>query len=97
MATAEDNLRQRKAGASNGSATSSSRAQDGKPTASRITLLDILRILGGILIVSAGTSWMVTGDSVMWGYKPWWTRWQSIYSLVVLLLFTGLTEGAYIG
>ncbi|KAF2744034.1 cytochrome b5 [Sporormia fimetaria CBS 119925] len=39
------------------------------------SVLDILRILSGLLILSAGMSYLSTsGQSMTWGYNPWWTR-----------------------
>ncbi|KAI9660488.1 MAG: hypothetical protein M1821_009838 [Bathelium mastoideum] len=36
--------------------------------------LDVLRVLGGVLLLNTVLSYFITGDSVLWGYRPWWTR-----------------------
>lgn len=40
----------------------------------RISVLDVLRILGGILLVNCALSYYITGHSVAWGYRPWFSR-----------------------
>ncbi|GAB7343865.1 hypothetical protein MBLNU457_1830t2 [Dothideomycetes sp. NU457] len=40
----------------------------------RFKVTDILRILGGLLVLSAAASYFVTGNSVSWGYRPWWSK-----------------------
>ncbi|KAF2010926.1 cytochrome b5 [Aaosphaeria arxii CBS 175.79] len=41
----------------------------------KFTILDALRVLAGVLILSCGTSYLATsGSSLTWGYNPWWTR-----------------------
>ncbi|KAL8786540.1 MAG: hypothetical protein Q9195_008171 [Heterodermia aff. obscurata] len=39
-----------------------------------ISLLDILRLLTGLLLLSSSLSWFITGDSLLWGYRPALTR-----------------------
>lgn len=36
--------------------------------------LDVLRILGGVFLLSSVVSYFVTGDSILWGYRPWYTQ-----------------------
>ncbi|CBX99665.1 hypothetical protein IAQ61_005083 [Plenodomus lingam] len=44
-------------------------------TSNGFSVLDILRILGGILLLSSGLSYLSTsGESMTWGYNAWWTR-----------------------
>lgn len=44
-------------------------------TSNGFSVLDVLRILGGILILSSGLSYLSTsGESMTWGYNAWWTR-----------------------
>ncbi|KAF2120239.1 hypothetical protein BDV96DRAFT_566913 [Lophiotrema nucula] len=51
--------------------------------ASGFTLLDILRVLGGIVLLSCGMSYLTSsGDSLTWGYNPWWTRAREWKTLV---------------
>lgn len=40
----------------------------------RITLLDILRILGGLLLLSSALSYFITRESLFWNYRPSFTR-----------------------
>jgi hypothetical protein len=51
-------------------------------TSSRLSVLDVLRILGGVLLLSSGLSYLSTsGESMTWGYNAWWTRareWKAI-------------------
>ncbi|WEW54649.1 hypothetical protein PRK78_000069 [Emydomyces testavorans] len=41
----------------------------------RISILDIFRLISLLLITSSALSYFITGDSLLWGYKPWFTRW----------------------
>lgn len=44
-------------------------------TSNRLSVLDVLRILGGIVLLSSGLSYLTTGgESMTWRYNPWWTR-----------------------
>ena len=45
---------------------------DDGPT--RFSLLDILRVLAGILLLSTTLSYFVTGNSIFWNYRPPYTR-----------------------
>ena len=50
-----------------------------------IGFLDVLRVLGGVLLLNTVLSYFVTGDSVLWGYRPWWTRSGPLKTLMVPL------------
>jgi predicted heme/steroid binding protein len=56
--------------------------QQAVATSSRLSVLDVLRILGGVLLLSSGLSYLSTsGTSMTWGYNAWWTRareWKNI-------------------
>jgi hypothetical protein len=56
--------------------------QQAAATSSRLSVLDILRILGGLVLLSSGLSYLTTsGESMTWGYNAWWTRareWKTI-------------------
>ena len=41
---------------------------------SRLSLLDVLRILGGLFLLSSTLSYFITGYSISWGYRPAVTR-----------------------
>lgn len=49
---------------------------------SGFSVIDILRVAGGILLFSSALSYLTTsGTSLTWGYNPWWTRareWKNI-------------------
>ncbi|KAI9842705.1 MAG: hypothetical protein M1837_006990 [Sclerophora amabilis] len=38
-----------------------------------ISVTDVLRILGGLLLLSSVLSYFITNDSVLWNYRPSWT------------------------
>ncbi|EAW07203.1 putative heme/steroid binding domain protein [Aspergillus clavatus NRRL 1] len=42
---------------------------------SSIGILDIIRVLVTLVVASCGLSYYMTGESVLWGYRPWFTRW----------------------
>lgn len=58
-------------------------------TSDGLSVLDILRILGGLVLLSSGLSYLTTsGESMTWGYNPWWTRareWKTIFVRLRLL------------
>lgn len=61
----------------------------------KVTVLDVLRVLGGLLLLNFALSWYITGESVLWGWRPWFSRVDGVrvwmVSLVSLLfpLFEG--------
>lgn len=56
--------------------------QQAAATSSGLSVLDVLRIIGGVLLLSSGLSYLSTsGESMTWGYNAWWTRareWKGI-------------------
>lgn len=36
----------------------------------RFSLLDVIRILGGVFLLSSALSYFVTSNSIFWGYRP---------------------------
>lgn len=53
-------------------------------TSNGLSVLDILRIIGGVLLLSSGLSYLSTsGESMTWGYNPWWTRAREWKTLLV--------------
>jgi hypothetical protein len=36
-------------------------------------ILDLLRVLGGVVLLNCALSWFITGNSIAWGYRPWWS------------------------
>ncbi|KAH6644572.1 hypothetical protein C7974DRAFT_300054 [Boeremia exigua] len=52
-------------------------------TSNGFSLLDVLRVLGGLAILSAGLSYLSTsGESMTWGYNAKWTRMREWKNLV---------------
>ncbi|KAJ5826552.1 Cytochrome b5 [Penicillium robsamsonii] len=44
-----------------------------------ISLLDIIRVIVTLLLACGGLSYyMTSSESVMWGYRPWYTRWPVV-------------------
>jgi hypothetical protein len=55
-------------------------------TSSSLSVLDVLRIIGGVLLLSSGLSYLTTsGASMTWGYNPWWTRAREWKTVMVTL------------
>jgi predicted heme/steroid binding protein len=71
--------------------------QQADKTSSGLSLLDVLRILGGVMLLSAGLSYLATsGESMTWGYNAKWTRAREWMGMVVsfpLLSLTSSWEG----
>ncbi|GME25084.1 Cytochrome P450 [Neofusicoccum parvum] len=44
----------------------------------KVTVLDVLRVLGGLLLLNFVLSWYVTGDSLFWGWRPWFAQVKGI-------------------
>ncbi|KAF2673669.1 cytochrome b5 [Microthyrium microscopicum] len=69
-------VRRRTAATSND--TKQEKAAKGSPSQAdepiRFGVLDILRILLGLFVLSSAMSWFINGDSMLWGWKPWFTR-----------------------
>jgi len=53
-------------------------------TSKGVSILDILRVLGGLALLSAGLSYLSTsGTSMTWGYNGKWTRMREWKGLIV--------------
>lgn len=53
-------------------------------TSNSLSVVDVLRILGGVVLLSAGLSYLTTsGKSMTWGYNAWWTRAREWKTLLV--------------
>ena len=49
-----------------------------------ISLLYIIRVLVTIVLASCGLSYyMTSSESVLWGYRPWFTRWPVLMRYIV--------------
>lgn len=62
-------------------------------TGSTFSIYSVIRLLLGCLVTSCALSYFVTGDSLFWGHRPWYTRidnvraWLVRYLIFVLFLF----------
>ncbi|KAJ5162044.1 hypothetical protein N7492_007436 [Penicillium capsulatum] len=46
-----------------------------------ISVLDIIRVLATLVLLSCGISYYMTNtESLLWGYRPWFTRWPVVKS-----------------
>lgn len=49
-----------------------------------VSLLDVIRVVVALIIASCGLSYyMTSSESVLWGYRPWYTRWPVVKQWVV--------------
>jgi hypothetical protein len=39
-----------------------------------LSVLDVLRLIGGVILLSSCLSWLSTGESLTWGWNPWFLR-----------------------
>jgi hypothetical protein len=39
-----------------------------------LSIIGILRAILITLVLSSALSWFITGDSVLWGWSPWWSK-----------------------
>lgn len=76
-----ERMRERKVGQANGrvveeqDASRSERTEsDSKRKARRVGVLDVLRIMTGLLMLNCCLSYFITNDSMLWGYRPWFVR-----------------------
>lgn len=75
MASNQD-LRQRSTTSkSQGTPASSGKAEgSASKKSSGASVIDVLRILGGLFLLNCLLSYFITNDSVLWGYRPWFVR-----------------------
>lgn len=65
--------------------------KEGENTATRgkntafVSVLDIFRFIFFIFLASSALSYYVTSDSILWGYKPWFTRLPVLIRYLVCL------------
>lgn len=45
-----------------------------KAASSGVSVSDVLRILGGIVLLNCALSYFVTNQSVTWGWRPWYSK-----------------------
>ncbi|GAB7354023.1 hypothetical protein MBLNU459_g4610t1 [Dothideomycetes sp. NU459] len=44
------------------------------PKNAGVSVTDVLRILGGLLLLNCAISYFVTNESVAWGWRPWYSK-----------------------
>jgi hypothetical protein len=58
-----------------------------------ISLMDVARVLSGLLLISCIFSWLITdGTSLTWGYRPKLSRWRTLKAFFVRLPLSSLLE-----
>ena len=46
-------------------------------------IYNVIRLILGCLITSCALSYFVTGDSLFWGHRPWYTRMDNLRAWIV--------------
>ncbi|KAG0153873.1 hypothetical protein PDIDSM_1252 [Penicillium digitatum] len=63
-----------------------------------ISLLDIIRVIVTLLIACGGLSYyMTSSESLLWGYRPWYTRWPVVKQWVGPVTLTSSQLSLYNG
>jgi hypothetical protein len=98
-------LRQRQpatsAGSSQNAESAPQRRQERRADAEEshgISTLDIIRIIATLILASCGLSYYITNsESLLWGYRPWFTRWPVVktYLVSLSLSLSRLIAGAH--
>lgn len=57
--------------------------RDQKAEDSGLGVTDVLRILGGLLLLNCLLSYFITNNSVMWGWRPWYSRPGAVMRYIV--------------
>jgi hypothetical protein len=52
-----------------------------------VSIMTVLRVVGGLALLSSAMSWFITGDSVLWGWKPWFFSMSAMESWLVRFFF----------
>lgn len=60
-------------------------AKTTKPKKSGFSFTDVLRMLGGILLLNCTLSYFVTSSSLTWGWRPWYSKPGVVASWLVYL------------
>jgi hypothetical protein len=88
MASGNGELRERKSAKNNETA----RDVDGKDdheekgSGTGLSVLDVLRIIVGLLLLNSMLSYFVTTNSFLWGWKPWFSKPRAVMRWLVSLL-----------
>ena len=57
---------------------------EGNGTKTGISILDIIRVLITLVVASCALSYyMTSSESLLWGYRPWFTRWPLVVQYIV--------------
>ena len=60
-------------------------------TSTGISILDIIRVLVTLVVASCGLSYYTTSsESLLWGYRPWFTRWPLVVQYIVSTPFRNI-------
>jgi hypothetical protein len=63
----------------------------GEEESHSVSFLDVLRVLVTLVIVLCGISYYTTSsESLLWGYRPWFTRWPVVMRYLVCTSATNL-------
>ena len=86
MAPEEDETQNGNANNKSDGRNSTAQNKSGHEKIGGLSFLDILRMLGGLILLNTVLSYFITGDSILWGYRPWWTRTGPLQTLLARLL-----------
>src|ERR1700761_992880 len=69
-------VRQRKVNGGAASEKEQVKAQDGSQQGGGLGLsvMDVIRIIAGLFLLNCLLSYFITGDSMLWGWRPWFVR-----------------------
>lgn len=65
-----------------------------KKKSSGFSFTDVLRVLGGILLLNCALSYFVTSSSLTWGWRPWYSKPAVVASWLVCFTPLPLQEQA---
>lgn len=54
-----------------------------KENSSGFSVTDVLRVLGGLLLLNCTLSYFVTNNSLTWGWRPWYSKPANVISWLV--------------
>lgn len=52
-------------------------------SANKFKLMDLVRILGGLVLLNCALSYFITADPYAWGYRPWWINPSQVQRWIV--------------
>lgn len=82
--TTTEAVRQRKQGTNGGvKGVGSSGINLKKKDAASVSLVDIVRLVGGLILLNGLLSYFITNDVFFWGRRPWFTKPAQVASYLV--------------